>query len=143
MFNTRATVLLAAAICAAASAWAEPLPPVYVERYAGTYSTDCDDERAARLSIFEDRLVFADTDLELVAEDILTNVSYWGRMPPEGFELALIAGFKANGLVFLIHRDEQGVYILLEEDATFDGKSRYYKCESGETQHATPAPEQE
>ena len=120
--------VLAATLCSAIPVLAEPLHPVYLEKYGGTYSTNCDDAEADRLSILVDRLVFTSGDDEVVAEDILTNVSYWGRMAPEGFELALIAGFKASGLVFLIHSDEQGTYILFEEDTSSEDETRYYKC---------------
>ncbi len=112
---------------------------MYLERYGGTYSTDCDDAQDERLTIFEDRLVFADADRERVAEDILVNVSYWGRAAPEGFELALIGGLEADtALVFLIHSDEQGIYILLDphpfetenNNANMSDETRYYKCKS-------------
>ena len=75
---------------------AEPLHPVYLESYGGTYSTNCDNAETVRLTILVDRLVLTDGDDEVVAEDILTNASYWGRMPPEGFEIALIAGLEAD-----------------------------------------------
>ena len=128
MLNRITAALLTATVCSSIQVLADPLHTVYLEKYGGTYSTDCDDAQANRLSILADKLVFTSSDDEVVAEDILTNVSYWGRMPPEGFELAMIAGFKANGLVFLIHSDEHGFYILLEEDTTSDEETRYYKC---------------
>ena len=138
MFKLRAIGLFTSAMCAATAAWAEPLDPVYFERYGGTYSTDCDDAQAERLTVFEDRLVFADGDRELVAEDVLANAFFWGRMPPEGFEIALIGGLKPeSSLSFLLNSDEQGLYILLEwhpdgtenTDADTGDEIRYYKCE--------------
>lgn len=139
MFKRIAGALIAATLCSAMPILADPLPAVYLERFSGTYSTDCDDMQADRLTILVDKLIFTSGDDELVAKDILTNMSYWGRMPPDGFEIALLAGFEADtSLVFLIHSDEQGIYILLEEDTTSDDEARYYKCECGKVQHATP-----
>ena len=128
MLNRITAALLTATLCSSIQVLADPLHPVYLEKYGGTYSTDCDDAQANRLSILADKLVFTGSSDEVVAEDILANVSYWGRMPPEGWEIALMAGLKADSLMFLIYSDEQGIYILLEDDTKFDEEARYYKC---------------
>lgn len=130
MLKRIAGALLAATLCSTTPILAEPLHEVYLEKYGGTYSTNCDDAEADRLAILADRLVFTSGDEEVIAEDILTNVSYWGRMAPEGFELALLAGLDPeNSLTFLVHSNEQGPYILLESHPTSDDETRYYKCE--------------
>ena len=122
--------LLSATLCSTTSVLAEPLHPVYLEKYGGTYSTDCNDTEANRLTVSADQLVFTSADDEVVAEDILTNLSYWGRMPPDGWEIALLAGLNPDtSLMFLIYSDEQGMYILFEEQNNYGDETRYDKCE--------------
>jgi hypothetical protein len=139
MFKPGAIGVFAGAMCATIAVWAEPLDPVYLERYGGTYSTNCDDVQGERLSVFEDRLLLANGDREWVAEDILSDVYYWGRMPPDNFEIALMAGSEPDTtLVFLVHSGKQRLYILLEEHpdrttntgADSGEENRYFKCES-------------
>jgi len=144
MLKQFAGALLTAILCSTTPVLAEPLHPVYLEKYGGTYSTDCDNKQADRLTVLAEKLVFTSGDNDVVAEDILSNVSYWGRMTPDGWEIALLAGLDpANSLTFLIYSDEQGIYVVLEEFPRPDAETRYYKCESGETQNAISTEQQE
>lgn len=133
MYKLGAICILIGAISVTPAVLAEPLPPVYLEKYGGTYAKDCEDAQSERVSIFEDRLTSTDGEVESVAEDILPSLFYWGRMPPEGFEIALLAGDSpATSLMFLVYSDDDGLFIL------FDGRpgdpsnadAQYRKCES-------------
>lgn len=127
------SLLCASAMCVTAAVLAEPLHPVYLAKYGGTYAENCDDAYGERLAILEDRLTFTDGELESVAKDILPSLSYWGRMPPEGFEIALLAGeAPGTSLMFLIYYDDEGLFILLDgrADDPSNDETRFRKCES-------------
>lgn len=132
-FKLFATSMLIGAIGATPAVVADPLPSVYLERYGGTYALDCEDAHGERVSVQEDRLTLNDGDVELVAEDILTNLSYWGRMPPEDFEIAMLAGDTPDtSLMFLVYRDADGLFILFDgrPDDPSNQDAQYRKCES-------------
>ncbi len=141
MLQNTALALLIAALWAAGPSQADPLSPEYLTRFGGTYSADCSDAKADRLTILADRLIFASGNRELVASDIFADVYFWGRQPPDDFEIALMGELEPDrGLLFLVYSDKQGLYIRLDghpdvlndighspEDVT-----RYYMCDSSQ-----------
>jgi len=113
-----AIFVLAGAISVTTATLAEPLDPVYMERYGGTYARNCSDAASERVSVHENQLIFTDGKREWVASDMLPNVFYWGRMPPEDFEIALLArNPQAASMIVLIYRDEDGLYLVFEGGA--------------------------
>ncbi len=133
MYKLGAICSLIGAIGVTPAVLADPLAPVYLEKYGGTYAKNCDDAHGERVSVLEERLTFTDGEVESVAEDILPSLSYWGRMPPEDFEIALLAGDAPDtSLMFLVYRDDEGLFILFDgrpDDPSNDG-ARFRKCES-------------
>jgi hypothetical protein len=117
-----------------------PLDPAYLEQYGGTYSVDCEDDRADRLKVLIYRMVFESKKEELVTEDIEANVSYWGNSPPEDFEIAFTGTVKKDrGLLFLVYGSEQGPYIQMDGDPKIlkgigrapGEETRYHRCWAG------------
>jgi len=82
-------IILFTAIRAASAGQEKSQDSYYVERYAGTYSADCDDEQVARLEVLADRLIFSDGDSETVAYDLGAILTWCGQFPPDGFVVAL------------------------------------------------------
>jgi len=116
------------------------LDRAYLEQYGGSYSADCEDDRADRLKVLLYRMVFESKKEELVTEDIEANASYWGDSPPEDFEIAFMGKVKKDrGLLFLVYGDEQGPYIQLDGDPRIlkgighspGEETRYYRCSPG------------
>ena len=105
---------LISALLATCLSQAEPLPDVYLDAYGGTYSMDCGDPNADHVQVHVDRLVFSGQGEEWVGTDILPSLSYWGRNPPPGFEIALLGGEGPESVLLQIYADEAGKYILLE-----------------------------
>ena len=132
MLKLGAISILIGAIGIAPVVLADPLQPVYLEKYGGTYARNCADPQGERVSVLEDRLTYADGEAEKVAEDILPNLSYWGRMTPDDFEIALLAGETPDtSLLFLVYRDDEGFFILFDgqpDDPSNDG-ARFRKCD--------------
>ena len=133
MYKLVAICILIGATGVTPAVLAETLPPVYLEKYGGTYAKNCADAQGERVSILEDRLTFTDGEVESVAKDILPSLSYWGRMPPDGFEIALLAGDTPDtSLMFLVYHDDEGLFILFDgrpDDPSNDG-AKFRKCES-------------
>ena len=127
--------LLITALPATALTQEETLDPNFADDVAGTYSLDCADPDADHLMVFIDKLVFSGADEEIVAAGVMSAFSYYGRMPPEGFEVALLG--VGGPLTFEVYSDEQGRYILAEgypEDfgrgESSDEEYRFYRCPS-------------
>lgn len=140
---------VAALATVAGSAQAQnKLDPDSFKRWGGTYLSDCANNASPRITVFEEALVFLEGDKRIASSQVQAAFSYFGRSPPEGYEVALLGDIsEERQLLAIVHHDDEGYYILLDADPkTRDQispsvlKLKYRRCGSASEGKSASAP---
>src|SRR5258705_2549950 len=106
-------------------AWCEGgLDADVMERYGGTYLSDCKNPASPRVTVFENALVFIQGDKRITAQASVQNApSYFGQSPPENFDTLLMGEIPGGEtLMLMVYADGNDLSIKLDGDAALRTK---------------------
>lgn len=114
----RASAAMAAAVMVAATPVLAALDAPTFKLFGGTYMSDCANNASAKVTVFEDAIVFLDAAKRIAASNVQSAPSYFGQdMPPE-YRTALLSEIPGGAqMIAVVSQDEQGYYVTLDGDA--------------------------
>ena len=141
-------ITIAAFIADCAPAWAQDR--LYVDAlklYGGTYSADCSNAKATRLRVVADALMVDESGKRMTGRNVQAAYSYFGQSAPPEHRVVLLSEVQVGvQLMFMVKRDNSGLYIILDGDPKVQaalGKSllakKYYSCDGAGKATPTPA----
>lgn len=114
-----APALVLGALMATAVSWADVprVHPSALERFGGTWSSDCDNPRAPRVTVSADALVFEASGERSVGREVFSGYSYYGPSSPENF---IVRFFSSRG-EFDAYQSDQGDFLSVQSASDRDG----------------------
>lgn len=88
-----------------------------METFGGTYVSDCANNAAPRLTIFQDALVYLEGKTRIAGSKVMTAASYYGENVAETYRFAILSEpDDQSQLIFVVHEDAEGYYVVLDGD---------------------------
>lgn len=134
-----ATVLVGAALVAVPPATAQPLDAETFKAYGGTYNSDCKDNTAPRVTLFEESIVFLQGSRRTASRSVQPSGGWFGNSPPEGYVMTFVGDMPDGRQVILsLWDDAAGRYATIDGDqglidARIAGKVKFRNCAAGAT----------
>ena len=131
-------IAAAAFISVCAPAWAQGrLDADTLKVYGGVYSTQCNNAKATRLRVDTDALMVDENGKRMTGRNVQAAYSFFGQSPPPDHQVVLLSDVQGGlQLMFMVNRDNSGLYIMLEGDPKVTaalGKTllarKYYHCD--------------
>jgi hypothetical protein len=116
--------------------------------YGGTYSSDCRNPKATRLTVAADGLLVDEQGRRMTGRNVQAAYAFFGQSAPPEFQVALLSEVQGSQLIFIIFRDNSGQYVRLNGEPKVEaalGKTllgrKYLTCEArrAEVPKAPPA----
>ena len=119
------------------------------QAFGGTYLSDCGNNAAPKVTVFEDALVFLDGGKRIAGTNVQSAAGYYGQNTSPGYRTAILSEIQGGSqLIFVVSHDDAGDYITLDGDATVMQQigtplagTKFRRCDPGAKQTtAAPAP---
>jgi hypothetical protein len=108
----------AAAALAAGTPARAALDAATFKTFGGTYMSDCGNNVSAKVTVFEDVIVFLDGAKRIAGSNVQSAPSYFGQDMPSEYRTALLGDVPGGAqLIAVVSRDEAGYYVTLDGDA--------------------------
>src|SRR5688572_27309288 len=112
-----AAVLLAALLLPASPVTAQRLDADSFEAWGGTYNSDCKDNAAPRVTLFEESIVFLQGSKRTASRNVQPSSGWFGNSPPEGYLMTFLGDLPdGRQLMLSIWEDAAGRYATIDGD---------------------------
>lgn len=112
--------------------------------YGGTYSTDCGNPKATRLTVVADALMVDEQGKRMTGRSLQAAYAFFGQAAPPEYQVALLSDVQGSQLIFVVFRDSSGQYIRLDGEPKVHaalGKAllgrKYFSCGGAKSESAT------
>lgn len=138
-------VVLAALLPAQAQAQGR-LDAHTLKAFGGTYQIDCADNRAPKLTVFADALVFLHGDKRVAGARLESAASFLGPNQPPEYRTVLLSEAPGGQLRAVVYQDRGGYYLVLDADPKVQaaigksfGSQKFRRCDGGASKPAPAA----